>query len=407
MQVLVAALVMVGTFPGRTQALGIITESLLADFHLTAGEYASISLWATLIGALAAIGIGQLIDRQGVRFVTTGLAVALGLVSITLARVHGVAALAVLLTLSRAFGQSALSVASLGIIPRWFARRLPLAMAVYSIVLSILFSVAFLVATQIRKSEGWRTLWTGVGWLLILILAPISAIVLRRGPESCGLAREPESSVAIDAPMSRSWTLSKALRSSAFWAMAFGSALFALISAGVGLFNEAIFIEWGFNLDDYGIVLGMTAFMSLCGNFLAGWLAGQFALTKLMSVTMGLLAASLVAFLYVHNRPQLYAQSAVMGLSSGFVMVLFFAVWGRAYGPKHVGAIQGAAQAMTVLASAVGPKIFAAIHEQTHSYHPIFWGLAIVVAVVAFWCGTVRLPDLSSPIAEGQVSARP
>ncbi len=407
MQVLVAALAMVGTFPGRTQAIGIITESLLADFHLTPSEYATISLWATLIGALAAIGLGQLIDRHGVRFITAFLTVSLGAVSISLARVHDVAALAVLLTLSRALGQSALSVASLSIIPRWFARRLPLAMAVYSIVLSVLFAVAFQVAIQVRKSEGWRTLWTGVGWSLILILAPMSAIVLRRGPESCGLVREPESSAATDAPTPLSWTLTQALRSSAFWAMAFGSALYALISAGVGLFNEAIFVEWGFNVDDYGIALGVTAFASLCGNFLAGWLAGRFALTKLMSVTMGLMAASLVAFLYVHNRPQLYAQSAVMGLAGGFVMVLFFAIWGRAYGPKHVGMIQGAAQAMTVLASAVGPIVFAALHEQTHSYHLIFWGLAIVVAVVGIWCGTVRLPDLSTPLSEGRAPASP
>ena len=407
MQVIVAAVAMVGTFPGRTQALGIITESVLADFHLTPSEYATISLWATLFGALAAIGLGQLIDRCGVRLVTTLLALSLGLTSIGLARAHGVAALAVLLTLSRALGQSALSVASLSITPRWFARRLPLAMAVFSIILSILFAVAFMAATQVRKNDGWRTLWTGVGWSLILILAPASAFILRRGPESCGLVREPESPATLDAPPSVSWTLPQALRSSTFWAMAFGSALYALISAGVGLFNEAIFLEWGFSVDDYGIALGVTAFASLVGNFLAGWLAGRFSLTKLMSFTLGLISISLVAFLFVHSRAQLYAQSATMGLASGFVMVLFFAIWGRAFGPKHVGTIQGAAQAMTVLASAIGPIVFSAVHDQTHSYYPIFWGLAIIVALVGTWCGAVQLPDLSSPAIRNRAPVTP
>ena len=48
-----------------------------------------------------------------------------------------------------------------------------------------------------------------------------------------------------------------------------------------------------------------------------------------------------------------------MGLAGGFVMVVFFSFWGRAYGRAHLGRIQGAAQALTVLASAVGPLLLA------------------------------------------------
>ncbi len=40
-------------------------------------------------------------------------------------------------------------------------------------------------------------------------------------------------------------------------------------------------------------------------------------------------------------------------------MVLFFSVWPRAFGRRDLGRIQGAAQALTVLASAVGPLLLA------------------------------------------------
>ena len=46
---LVAAAAMVGTLPGRTQGLGLITESLLAELHIGRVEYAELNLWATLI----------------------------------------------------------------------------------------------------------------------------------------------------------------------------------------------------------------------------------------------------------------------------------------------------------------------------------------------------------------------
>ena len=62
--VALAALAMVGTLPGRTQGLGLITEALLKDLQVDRVTFAQINLWATLIGALFCIGIGQLIGAQ-------------------------------------------------------------------------------------------------------------------------------------------------------------------------------------------------------------------------------------------------------------------------------------------------------------------------------------------------------
>jgi len=73
--------------------------------------------------------------------------------------------------------------------------------------------------------------------------------------------------------------------------------------------------------------------------------------------------------------------------------VIFFAVWRRGFGPVHLGRIQGAAQMLTVLASAIGPLIFAESATRLGSYFPAIWMLApsvLVVSVVAF---RVQLPD--------------
>ena len=69
----VAALAMVGTLPGRTQGLGLITEPLLADLHMDRVSYAAINLWATLIGAAFCLPCGRLTDRFGSRIVLTGV----------------------------------------------------------------------------------------------------------------------------------------------------------------------------------------------------------------------------------------------------------------------------------------------------------------------------------------------
>src|ERR1700730_2347129 len=76
--VALAALAMVGTLPGRTQGLGLITEPLLADLHIDRVIYAPITLWSPLIGSLFCLPCGRLVDRFGSRLVLTVVLAALG-----------------------------------------------------------------------------------------------------------------------------------------------------------------------------------------------------------------------------------------------------------------------------------------------------------------------------------------
>src|SRR3990167_172676 len=77
---LLAAAAMVGTLPGRTQGLGLVTQPLIADLRIGRVDYAQLNLWATLIGSVFAIGIGRFIDRLGTRVVLTAVALVLGVV---------------------------------------------------------------------------------------------------------------------------------------------------------------------------------------------------------------------------------------------------------------------------------------------------------------------------------------
>lgn len=97
----VAALAMVGTLPGRTQGLGLITEPLLADLGIGRVAYALINFIATTAGALFCIGVGRAIDRRGSRVVLTILAVALGASVLATSGVSGAVALLILVTLTR------------------------------------------------------------------------------------------------------------------------------------------------------------------------------------------------------------------------------------------------------------------------------------------------------------------
>ena len=99
------------------------------------------------------------------------------------------------------------------------------------------------------------------------------------------------------------------------------------------------------------------------------------------------------------------AYAVVMGLAGGFVMVIFFSFWGRAYGRAHLGRIQGAAQILTVLASAVGPLLLARCVAATGSYASVFYLLAGVVALLGIAAAAVPLPPAAVP--ESRTSLTP
>lgn len=409
----VAALAMVGTLPGRTQGLGLITEALLKDLQLDRVQFAQINLWATLLGALFCFGVGRLLDRVGSRAVLTAVVVALGAVVLLMSGARAVFWLAVLITLTRGLGQSALSVVSLAMVGQWFARRLSLAMGVYAVVMSIGFMIAFPIVGAAAVGAGWRAAWGGIGVALLLGLAPLSWLLARNRPEACGLALDgeeqtvtqqarPRDEARIFAAAANDFTLWQALRTPAFWVFALGSSVYGLIASGIALFNESILAERGFDAGTYHRTLAITALTALAGNFLGGWITTKWAINRLMTLAMALLMGSLAWLPRVTTQLHVILYAVVMGLAGGFVIVIFFAFWGRAFGRTHLGKIQGAAQSLTVLASAIGPLLLAQCAAWTGSYAMVFYALALVVAMLGLGAWFVPIPnDKSFKVSAG------
>jgi MFS family permease len=401
-----ASLAMVGTLPGRTQGLGLITEPLLRDFGLSRVAYAQINLFATLAGALFCFGIGRWMDRAGSRVVLTLVAAALGVVTLAMSRVEGVVALTALITLTRGIGQSSLSIVSLAMVGKWFRRKLTKAMAIYSLAMSIGFMIAFPTVGAVVSSSGWRIAWAGTGLVLLVVLAPLAWWLDRSSPESIGLQVDGEPSIEHSgrlqsadgtwAPASAGaetssdlWT---ALRSPAFWVVALASSMYGLIASGIGLFNESILTQRGFAPEVYYNALAVTAITGLAGNFAAGAFADRGSLRTVLLAALGILSVGLIALAHVTTVAHVMMQAVAMGIGGGFVMVVFFSFWGRAYGPAELGRIQGAAQALTVLASALGPLLLALCVDMTGSYSGAFYALAVAVALLGVAAAVVPMP---------------
>ena len=393
----VAALGMVGTLPGRTQGLGLITEPLLVDLGIGRVAYAQINLVATLIGAAFAFGVGSQIDRRGSRIVLTVIAAALGAVVLAMSQVTSVVAMLIFITLTRGLGQTALSIVSLAMVGKWFRRRLTWAMGLYALAMSIGFMAAFPAVGAIVLASGWRVAWAAIGVALLAVVAPVAWFVGRSRPEDVGQEMDggagADAADAVASDDTAAVTLAGALATPAFWIFALASALYGLVASGIGLFNESVLAQRGFEPQVYHQALAVTAITGLAGNFVAGAWAERGSLRSVLITAMLVLGAALAALPQVSTLTHVIVQAVAMGIAGGFVMVVFFSFWGRAYGHAHLGRIQGAAQAMTVLASAVGPLVLAWSVEATGSYAFAFYGLALSVVALGAAAAVVRMPS--------------
>lgn len=404
----IAALAMVGTLPGRTLGLGLVTEPLIADLQIDRVAYAGINLWATLIGAAFCLPCGRLTDRFGSRLVLTSVLLALGGSVMVMSRTGSLLALCLTITLTRGFGQSALSVVSLALVGKWFARRLNFAMGVYSLLVGIGFIAAFPAVGYAVLTLGWRTAWFGVGLALLAVFAPLAWLLVRNNPEQQGL-RVDGSSADIGLHLS-DLSVWEALRSPAFWVFALSSSVFGLVYSGISLFNQSILEQLGFDATTYHTVLVVSTLLGLVANFGGGWLASRWPIQRLMGIGMAVLATAVVGLPLVRTCTHVMLYGVAMGVSGGVVTVVFFSVWGQVFGRSHLGRIQGCAQMMTVLASAIGPLLLAETLRRTGSYDLMFYSLSLVVAVfgVSSWYVPlpVRVPELASVVstAAGEVT---
>jgi MFS family permease len=408
--VAVAAQAMVATLPGRTHGLGLFTEPIRQSFGLDTESYGFLNMAATLLGALFCLPCGWLIDRVGTRAVLSGVMVTLGGVVIGMSQVRGdvwwrwtfslplagtftvvlLADLFLFVLLTRGLGQSALSVASLALIGRTASRRTGLAMGVYAVLTSLGFLGAFAVLREVvrRQPNEWRAPWAAIG-VAVLLAGVATAFLVRNRLLEADPGRRGGPTAEGAEP---SLTLGQALLSPAFWTFGVSVSFFGMVSSGTSLFNETILNERHF---DKTIFLNVTLLgipVGLASNLLGGWLATRWSLSGLLALAMTGLGGALLAFPHVQAEWQVYLYAAVLAASGGVITVCFFTVWRRGFGPVHLGQVQGAAQMLTVLFSALGPQLFGSAKARLGTYLPLFPYLAAASLLLALATALAGLP---------------
>jgi MFS family permease len=389
--VVVAAVAMSATLPGRTYGLGLVKEPLRADLGIGDLRFNWLNGWAIVLGALLVPPVGWLIDRHGTRCTLALVSAALGCCVLLMSRASDETELFVALTLVRGLGQGALSVVAIALVGKWFRRRAGIAMGVFTVLLAVGFVAPIFAVGEAVKQSGWRSAWDGVGLALLLGLVPLGLVLARSTPESCGI---PPDDPAPDAGQIEPVTLRAALATPAFWVYTLAATVFNLTFSALTLDNEVLLKEHGLDGKQANdLVLGVLMVSGLPANVAAGWLARRRPMGKLLGIGVAVLAASLAFFPLVTTLGGAAVYAVLLGVSGGVITVVYFAVYGHTYGRTHLGSIQATVQVLSVLASATGPVLLAVVRDATGGRtDPFFYAFATVTLGLAVAAWVVRPP---------------
>jgi MFS family permease len=279
----------------------------------------------------------------------------------------------------------------MAMIGKWFTRRLGMAMGVFTVLLAFGFIGSNFAVGAPVQVFGWRPAWAGLGWSLLLVVAPLFALTLRSTPEVIGLRveqaeRVPVSSAPLDLP------LSSALLSPAFWAFTLATGMFNFMWSAITLFNQSILEERNFKPQTSLIVMGVLVVSGLPANLVAGWLATRWSMGRLLTIGMVALAGSLLLFPFIHSTWLVIVYATMLGVSGGIITVVFFSVYGHAFGRASLGSIQGTVQVLSVFASALGQLALPWCKQLTGSYSPLFFTAAPVAVILGAIVWVVPMP---------------
>ena len=393
--------------------LSVFAEPMTREFGWSYGLFSGV----VSLGGLCAIGVspfvGRLIDRYGSGVILAVTTAIVGTCAFGLSLITHVAAFYALYVPGRMAFASPLELGTTTAVNNWFIRRRAFALFLLTVtqgtgLAAMPLAAQFLIGGYDGIGGwGWRFAWATLGIYTLAVGVLPALLLMARRPEDMGLTadpqrgqprqlqRPPETSPAAGeqrpatesdahreegpagsptpqtgaAPLENNYTVSRALRTRAFYVMAIFSGAGFMVQAGVSLHQVSHFINQGMEADRAALTAGSFAFCQVLGGLVWSSLASRRAPIRLLLAlsafcvsggALGVQASSTLTW----GLPA----ASILGVGVGGLHLLLRLAWAEYYGREHLGSITGITLPVQVGGQALGPVIAGFLYDFTGSY---------------------------------------
>ena len=375
--------------------VGVFLRPVVTDMGWQVWQFTLGAALASVTGALSGIVAGEVVDRHGPRplmllgtAATTICFVGLSLQSnlwifFALFMIMGLVGWTL-------FGPLVVNAT----VSKWFVTRRGWALTLGSIGVSLAGMISPVTVTFIVDTWGWR-----VGY------AALGAFVMRRTPEDHGMRPDGDggdaaarSSRATSEAEPSSLTRSQALRTSGFWLLTAGFGLNLAALSAILIHAIPFATEAGFSRTIASAALAVNGLGNLSSKVFWGYGLQRFD-ARLLAATAYSISSTGVALMIVAGATGqwviLFLGFFLYGFGFGGTIPLSEFLWARYFGRRHIGAIRGIGNPISVVGTGFGPVLAGAWFDLSGTYNPAFIA-AIAVYMAAATIIVTSRPPLSA-----------
>ncbi len=369
---------------GLGESFTVFLKPISDGFGWDRSEIVSIYSLTALAGGLAAPLIGRLFDHSGPRAVF-----ALGLLllgSAFTAAAHAQALWQFQLSIGLCVG---IGIALIGNVPnsillgRWFGKKLPTAMAVIYSATGAGVLILLPGSQLLIEAIGWRSAYQLFGAVVFILLVPLALLPWRLFAAGAPhITRSVADELADDV-----WTLSRALRHHAFWAL-FATFFFTAVGMyAIAPQVVAYLIDAGFAPLQAATAWGFSGVVLLFGMLGVSTLDGLIGRRPSVLFSYAVSIAGILMLWALQFWPNIFLLTGFVvcfGSMIGSRGPLLSATAMKIFRGKRLGTIYGTITIGSGLGSALGSWSGGVIHDLTHGYDAV-----IVLALISVVIGMI------------------
>ncbi|MEM7029607.1 MAG: MFS transporter [Chloroflexota bacterium] len=405
---------MFATTPGQSDSFSIFMDSFVQEFGWSRTFISSLFSGATLLSGGLMFFAGRIVDRIGAKWGAIASAGILGLACLLLSIVASPLVLFIGFALARFSGKGSLDLSANTLAPQWFIKRRAFSIMLVSLGHTAGGVIFPLLNTHLINTFGWRQAYQVLAGGLWLIYIPIAYIFLISRPEDVGLLPDNKLPKRDDTLMPNaesqntlseeahtddevSFTQSQALRTVAFWIVAFSIFQASLVGTGITLHFVSVFNELGYSMTFAAQIMSIRPLVALVTIILAGLILDKIKRQHhVLALACFTQAIGFIMLAFLSSVPMAFLYALVSGISGALLALSVGVLKPNLFGRQYLAGILGVLAAINVIGSAIGPVIFGAAFDILQGYQEITVLsalLPLMAAILSLW---IRKPTLQA-----------